>query len=103
MLIDKIPFGVTDWAQVPATEHPGDTGTATWRTASFGALRVRLVEYSPGSLAGPWCKKGHILLVLSGTLTTELASGQIVTLPAGSSYQVGDDTEAHRSSSATGA
>ena len=101
--MDKIPFGVTDWAQVPATEHPGDTGTATWRTASFGDLRVRLVEYSPGYLADHWCKKGHILLVLSGTLTTQLADGRTVTLPAGSSYQVGDDAEAHRSGSATGA
>ncbi|MEV6965246.1 DHCW motif cupin fold protein [Hamadaea sp. NPDC051192] len=103
MLIDKIPFGTTDWAQVPATEHPGEAGTATWRTREFGDLRVRMVEYSAGYLADHWCTKGHILLVLSGTLTTELAGGQKVTLQAGSSYQVGDDTEAHRSSTATGA
>lgn len=103
MRIGEIPFGVTDWAQVPATEHPGDGGTATWRTREFGDLRVRLVEYSPGYVADHWCRKGHILFVLSGTLTTELAGGRTVTLPAGSSYQVGDDTEAHRSSSVTGA
>ncbi len=103
MLIDKIPFGVTDWTQVPASVRPGDTGTATWRTREFDDVRVRMVEYSPGYLADHWCNKGHILLVLAGTLTAELASGQIVTLQAGSSYQVGDHTEAHRSSSDTGA
>ena len=43
-----IPFGVTDWATVPLTTHPGVTGEATWRTRTFGTLRVRMVEYSPG-------------------------------------------------------
>ncbi|MCK7577406.1 MAG: hypothetical protein MZV65_17315 [Chromatiales bacterium] len=23
-----MPFGTTDWSQVPETEHPGETGTA---------------------------------------------------------------------------
>ncbi|WP_412543570.1 DHCW motif cupin fold protein [Longispora sp. K20-0274] len=103
MKIDDVPFGTTDWSLVPATEHPGTTGTATWRTARFGDLRVRMVDYSPGYLADHWCDKGHVLLVLEGTLTTELAGGGTVTLEAGSSYQVGDDTEAHRSSTTTGA
>ena len=26
-----------------------------------GAIRVRLVEYSAGFIADPWCEKGHIL------------------------------------------
>ncbi|MEV6521038.1 DHCW motif cupin fold protein [Longispora sp. NPDC051575] len=103
MMITSVPFGTTDWARVPATEHPGTTGTATWRTRRFGDVRVRVVDYSPGYLADHWCDKGHILLVLEGTLTTELAGGGTVTLEARSSYQVGDDTEAHRSSTVTGA
>ncbi len=48
-----------------------------------------MVEYSPGYVADHWCSRGHILLVLEGTLTTELADGEIVTMEAGSSYQVG--------------
>ncbi|MBT2450849.1 DHCW motif cupin fold protein [Streptomyces sp. ISL-43] len=99
----NIPFGTTDWSQVEATEHPGETGTATWRTREFGSLRVRMVDYTPGYLADHWCDRGHILLVLEGTLTTELAGGESVTLTAGSSYQVGDDTRSHRSSTRDGA
>jgi hypothetical protein len=36
-------------------------------------------------------------LVLDGTLVTELANGEVVTIEAGSSYQVADDVQAHRS------
>ncbi|GAA1990668.1 DHCW motif cupin fold protein [Kitasatospora viridis] len=99
----NIPFGTTDWSQVEPTEHPGETGTATWRTREFGPLRVRMVDYSPGYLADHWCERGHILLVLEGTLTTELAGGETVALTAGTSYQVGDNVQAHRSSTRDGA
>lgn len=103
MKIDAIPFGTTDWSTVPPTEHPGETGMALWRTRQFGPIRVRMVEYSPGYLADHWCSKGHILLVLDGTLDTELADGRRVTLTPGMSYQVADEAEAHRSTTATGA
>ncbi|GGF02523.1 hypothetical protein GCM10011611_05030 [Aliidongia dinghuensis] len=103
MQIDDLPFGTTDWAQVPATEHPGETGTAFWRTRQFGPIRVRMVEYTPGYLADHWCRKGHILLVIDGVLETELEDGRRMTLKAGMSYQVADGAEAHRSSTATGA
>ena len=103
MKIDAIPFGTTDWSTVPPTEHPGETGMAFWRTRQFGPIRVRMVEYSPGYLADHWCSKGHILLVLDGTLDTELADGRRVTLTPGMSYQVADEAEAHRSTTATGA
>jgi quercetin dioxygenase-like cupin family protein len=62
-----------------------------------------MVEYSPGYVADHWCSRGHVLLVLEGTLTTELANGEVVTVNAGSSYHVGDDTEPHRSRTQTGA
>lgn len=35
-----IPFGTTDWATVPGTVHPGEIGTARWRTRHFGGIRV---------------------------------------------------------------
>ena len=44
-----------------------------------------------------------MLLCLAGTLDTELADGRRFTLVPGMSYQVADDAEPHRSSSATGA
>ncbi len=43
-----IPFGVTDWEQIERSEHAGTTASAYWRTQLFGALRVRMVDYTPG-------------------------------------------------------
>lgn len=103
MELSAIPFGTTDWSRIDATVHPGETGTAYWRTCHFGAVRVRMVEYSPGYLADHWCRKGHILLCLTGQLDTELEDGRVFVLKPGMSYQVGDNAEAHRSSTVAGA
>ena len=103
MRITATPFGTTDWSAVEPTVHAGTTGEATWRTRHFGDIRVRIVEYSRGYLADHWCTKGHVLLCLAGTLDTELADGRRFTLVPGMSYQVADDAEPHRSSTATGA
>lgn len=103
MDIVDLPFGLTDWAAIETTNHPGDAGFALWRTQTFGPMRVRMVEYSPGYLADHWCSKGHILLCLEGELHTELDDGRTFVLTPGTSYQVADDAEAHRSSTPTGA
>jgi hypothetical protein len=103
MEMNNIPFGTTDWSRIEASEHPGVTGLATWRTCTFGSIRVRMVEYSAGYLADHWCVKGHILLCLEGELQTELEDGRTFTLLPGMSYQVADQAEAHRSSTACGA
>ena len=103
MHLTDIPFGTVCWDDVVPTEHPGETGIAHWRTHQFGAVRVRMVDYSPGYVADHWCSKGHILLCLSGELHTELADGRRFTLTPGMSYQVADDIEPHRSLSPAGA
>jgi hypothetical protein len=103
MNMSAIPFGTTDWSGVERTEHKGESGTAYWRTKEFGGIRVRMVEYTPGYLADHWCEKGHILLCIEGELHTELRDGRRFTLTPGTSYQVADGTDAHRSSTATGA
>ena len=103
MDISNLPFGVTDWSMVEPTEHPGERGTASWRTRNFGDIRVRMVDYSPGYMADHWCAKGHILLCLEGELQTELEDGRRFILQAGSSYQIADDAERHRSSTERGA
>ena len=103
MQMSDIPFGTTDWSALPATEHPGETGKALWRTCQFGTIRVRMVEYTPGYLADHWCSKGHILLGLEGELHTELDDGRTFILRPGMSYQVADNAEAHRSSTPCGA
>lgn len=103
MEIGGIPFGTTDWAGVERTEHAGETGTAWWRTRQFGAIRVRMVEYSAGYKADHWCSKGHVLLCLEGELHTELQDGRVFVLKPGMSYQVADGAEPHRSYTADGA
>ncbi|MCD1586954.1 DHCW motif cupin fold protein [Vreelandella titanicae] len=50
-----------------------------------------------------WCAKGHILLCLEGELLTELDDGRCFVLTPGSSYQVADNAELHRSSTEQGA
>lgn len=103
MDMHAIPFGTTDWSSVECTVHPGEKGTALWRTRHFEAIRVRMVEYSPGYTADHWCSKGHILLCLEGELHTELADGRRFLLTPGMSYQVADGAEPHRSSTVGGA
>ncbi|MCC7004019.1 MAG: DHCW motif cupin fold protein [Gemmatimonadaceae bacterium] len=83
--------------------HPGESGTALWRTKHFGDVRVRMVDYSPGYVADHWCSNGHVLLCLSGEPHTELQDGRRYVLTPGMSYQVSDGAEPHRSSSPTGA
>src|SRR5438874_10188746 len=103
MEMRDIPFGLTEWREVPETLHPGETGAARWRTREFGGIRVRMVEYSAGYRADHWCEKGHILLCLAGELETELKDGRKFHLLPGMSYQVADKAEPHRSSTRTGA
>jgi quercetin dioxygenase-like cupin family protein len=103
MQMTSIPFGTTDWSQVPRTEHKGERGLAYWRTRQFGAIRVRMVEYTPGYQADHWCVKGHILLCTEGELHVELEDGRTFRLEPGMSYQVADNAEPHRSHTGVGA
>jgi quercetin dioxygenase-like cupin family protein len=103
MKILDVPFERIDWSSVAATLHPGERGSATWRTLELGNVRVRMVEYSAGYVADHWCERGHVLLVLDGELTTELRDGSIHRLGAGQSYVVADGVAPHRSSTETGA
>ena len=103
MKLANIPFEMTDWADVAGSEHPGQSGTATWRTLQRGDLRIRVVEYSPGYIADHWCAKGHVVYCLEGELLTDLRDGRAFVLRPGMSYQVADGETPHRSSTAVGA
>lgn len=102
MKISPFNFQTLDWAKVPKEEHSGEAGMAYWQTIFVGDIRVRQVEYSPGYKADHWCKKGHVLHCLEGQMLTELENGQVHHLKSGMSYLVGDNCEAHRSSTETG-
>ncbi|WP_342360327.1 DHCW motif cupin fold protein [Terrarubrum flagellatum] len=107
MRMSGIPFGTTDWSAIEPTRHAGDVGEATWRTQHFGpadnAIRVRMVEYSPGYESDHWCSKGHVLLCVEGELETTLEDGRVFVLTPGVSYQVADGAEPHRSRTRSGA
>jgi hypothetical protein len=102
MKMSPFPFALTNWNDVDTIEHKGESGSAFWKVLWFGDIRVRLVEYSAGYLANHWCSKGHVIYCLKGEMTTELKDGRSFTLSEGMSYQVGDDSDAHRSWSKNG-
>lgn len=103
MQLNNIAFSTTNWKDIQARKHLGESGYALWRTQQFDNVRVRIVEYSAAYLADHWCNKGHILLCLEGEIFTELDDGRSFTLTAGMSYQVADNAESHRSSTVLGA
>ncbi|MBC7747426.1 MAG: DHCW motif cupin fold protein [Methylotenera sp.] len=98
-----IPFQITNWEIVPATEHPGETGLAIWKTLLFGDLRIRMVEYSANYLADHWCTKGHIIFCIEGEMISELLDGSEHMLNKGMTYEVSDGMSSHRSYSNDGA
>lgn len=102
MNIPSFPFQTLDWSTVPKEEHKGETGIAYWQVQKVNDIRVRMVEYTPGYLADHWCSKGHIILCLEGEMETALQDGRSMKLTKGMCYFVGDENEAHRTSTATG-
>jgi hypothetical protein len=97
MRLADIPRGMIDWAKVPRTTHPGETGTATMRSQILGEVQLRMVEYSAGYVADHWCDKGHILLVTERAVTLEHQDGTRYELAAGETWHVADNgAPAHR-------
>ena len=102
MNIPSFPFQTFNWSTVAKEEHKGETGVAYWQMQKLNDIRVRIVEYSPGYKADHWCRKGHVLFCMEGEMETELEDGRIMHLKQGMCYFVGDNNEAHRSSTTTG-
>ena len=103
MKIDNnINFGLTDWQKVKAEKHSGTSGFASWKVLNFGNVRVRMVEYSENYLADHWCDKGHFIYCIEGEMTTELKDGRKFILKKGMTYQVGDNSDSHKSYSDKG-
>jgi quercetin dioxygenase-like cupin family protein len=92
-----IPFQNINWPSIEKEVHTGETGFASWQTFQLPGLRIRIVEYSAGYIADHWCKRGHIVHCLQGTLTSELKNGEVFILSNGMTYVVSDNTSFHRS------
>jgi hypothetical protein len=71
----------------------------TWNENTFIAFDItgyavwRITRY----LANHWCSRRHVLFVMEGELVTELSAGRKFVLPSGTSYQVADEVNQHRS------
>ena len=97
MILPRTAFSSLDWDSIPAEEHPGEQGTSHWRSFTSGDMRVRLVAYGPGYLADHWCDRGHVLHMISGDMTVDLADGRQFHMTPGNSFCVSDHGDAaHR-------
>ncbi len=102
MILPSFPFQLIDWTSIKKEEHKGVTGKAYWQIMMMNDTRIRIVEYSAGYVADHWCNKGHIIYCIEGQMETELADGRKCMLTKGMSYQLGDNNEAHRTSTKDG-
>lgn len=102
MEIKQFPFQMVDWSPIEFEEHAGITGTANWKIFNMNNIRVRMVEYSANYVADHWCDKGHIIYCIKGRMTTKLKDGREFILSEGMSYHVGDNSDAHSTSSENG-
>ncbi len=102
MFITSFPFQTLNWSSIPKEEHKGETGVATWQIQMMNDIRVRMIEYSPGYKSDHWCSKGHVIFCTEGEMDTELQDGRTLKLSKDMTYFVGDNCEAHLSSSKNG-
>ncbi|MGZ5135524.1 MAG: DHCW motif cupin fold protein [Flavitalea sp.] len=102
MQIPEFPFQTIDWNNIEVETHNGDNGIATWQVKKVGDIRIRLINYSPDYSSDHWCKKGHVMYCVKGEMTTRLEDGRRFLLKTGMIYIVGDNCEAHRSSTKGG-
>jgi len=102
MILNSFPFQLLNWSSIKKEEHTGITGIAYWQVTKMNDIRIRIVEYSAGYIADHWCNKGHIIYCLEGEMETDLQDGRKFILSKGMSYQLGDNNEAHRTSSKGG-
>ncbi len=103
MTIHSMPFATTAWKDQLAVKVPGEQGFALVRSAQAGEICIRMIEFTPGYRADHWCSKGHIVLVLSGSLVTVLKDGRVFETGAGCGFHVGDGDSYHRAETETGA
>lgn len=95
-------FAITNWSKIKGIKHKGEKGFALWQTVMMGDIRIRMVQYSAGYIADHWCNKGHVIYCIKGKMTTALQDGRNMKLKKGKTYHVGDDSEAHRTTSKKG-
>lgn len=102
MEIKPFPFITIDWNTINEEVHAGISGMAYWKIFQMGAIRIRMVRYSPNYIADHWCSKGHIIYCIQGMMITKLIDGREFSLSEGMTYHVGDESNPHCSQSENG-
>lgn len=102
MKIQHHSFETIDWRKIKKEKVKGAKGKSWHQTVMMGDIRIRMVEYSAGYLADHWCNKGHVIYCISGRMISELDDGRKFILKKRMTYQVGDDSNAHRSQTKKG-
>lgn len=102
MKIKHHPYSAVNWKKIPKVNINGEKGTSWSRTLTMGDIRIRMVKYAKGYLSDHWCKKGHVIYCIKGSMISELKDGKKFKIRKGMSYHVGDDSDAHRSSTMKG-
>lgn len=98
------PLETIEWTFLPSVEAAGESGWSRAKTVDAGAVRLRIVEYSPGYRADHWCYRGHASYVLEGEIVLEMKDGREFRLSAGDGFKGGGDAEnPHRAGSTRGA
>lgn len=88
MLPDFIDFNSLPW------ESP--LAGIRFKAYREGGKQIRLAEFTPEFIESGWCEKGHIGLVLEGTLEVRF-KGHVVVYPQGSGFFIlGGATTAHK-------
>jgi hypothetical protein len=103
MKMEGIPFTNIVWEELPGTEIPEERGSSVSRTVQSGDVRVRMLELGAGYRGDHWCSKGHVVLVMEGSLTIVLEDGRQFVTTAGNSFLAGDEDRRHRAETEVGA
>ena len=96
-------YTILDWSTIIESVKSGEQGFSSTKELRVNDMKYRIIDYSPGYLADHWCEKGHIVLVLEGTLISELSDGSSSILNKGMGYVVSDHLSSHRSRTDIGA
>lgn len=96
-------FAHHEWSSVPVTKHPGVIGTAFEQELVAGPFRIRKVRYGAEYHTDHWCQRGHIVLVVAGTLEIELRDARTIRAAAGDVFWISEQKYPHRVCSAGGA
>jgi hypothetical protein len=98
-----LPLEPTDWSRVDEVQESGESGHAICKTRTFGDIRLRLIDYTPGFVAASWCLKKHIMHCIAGAITVHVQDRPGIAFQEGMSLVTDDDGPPHRLSTEIGA